>query len=402
MKFDTTVTLKIAAVFLMWRSIIFIIGSLAQNILPYKPSFPYAYDLLPKYNFPQWFYSWANFDGVHYLTIVEKGYVGTGLIQAFFPLYPILVSAANYIFDTTLLAGLFISNSLALVVCILLWHLVQQKFSAPIAWKTLVIFLLFPTSFYLGALYSESLFISLVLLTFIFAHHKYWLLAGLAALCASASRVVGVFLVPALVLEMILTDKSFPAMQLLGTNASLFFKKCMSVVKKNFKSILSVIIGLFGLFGYMLYLWRTFGDPLFFLHVQAEFGSGREETLVLLPQVFWRATKIILTVPFDLRWPIYLQELALTVGSIGVLLLSFKKSYKVPLSWTVFSLGAILLPTTTGTLSSMPRYVLVALPLFVILAQLRLPKYLDGLVYALLAGVLIYNIILFVQGYWVA
>src|SRR3989338_7634876 len=52
---------------------------------------------------------WANFDGVHYLSIAERGYVQYE--QAFFPLYPVLVrSIARTLHITYITAGEFISN----------------------------------------------------------------------------------------------------------------------------------------------------------------------------------------------------------------------------------------------------------------------------------------------------
>ncbi len=107
--------------FFIWRFISLLLGYIAQFVLVYKPSFPYAYELLPKYGLPQWVYSWGNFDGVHYLTIIEKGYIGTGLIQAFFPLYPMVVRLVNSIIGNTLLSGLIVSTFFALTACCLFY-----------------------------------------------------------------------------------------------------------------------------------------------------------------------------------------------------------------------------------------------------------------------------------------
>ncbi|MCE7898017.1 hypothetical protein DYH11_02270, partial [Candidatus Microgenomates bacterium CPR3] len=56
-----------------------------------SPTFPYYYSLLT-YVKDAAYALWGYFDGVHYLRLVENGYVDTGT-QAFFPLYPMLVRA---------------------------------------------------------------------------------------------------------------------------------------------------------------------------------------------------------------------------------------------------------------------------------------------------------------------
>ncbi|PIR61011.1 MAG: hypothetical protein COU68_01660, partial [Candidatus Pacebacteria bacterium CG10_big_fil_rev_8_21_14_0_10_45_6] len=81
---DKSLLKKILVLVLVWRIGLFVVSLIAPAFISYEPSFPYAYDLLAKLGLPQWLYSWANFDGVHYLTIMRMGYVGTGLIQAFF------------------------------------------------------------------------------------------------------------------------------------------------------------------------------------------------------------------------------------------------------------------------------------------------------------------------------
>lgn len=401
---------KVLAVLFFWRIFLFIIGGLATNFLPYDPSFPYAYTRLPLYSMPQWLYSWANFDGVHYLTIEQSGYKGTALIQAFFPLYPLLSRYLNFFVDNYLLTSLLVSNLAFLLTVTIFYLVVKKKFSALVAWKALGFILLFPTSFFFVAVYNESIFLLFVLISFYAAAQKKWLISGIFAALASATRIVGVVMVPALLLELFLTSENskltlFNSLLKKSQFVSAFkllFLQLLAFVQKNAKAIASILLGLLGILSYMLYLQYEFNDPLYFFHVQSEFGSGREESVVLLPQVLWRALKIVITVPMGLRWWSYLQELLFTVFAFAVLVMGLKKYYKINRSWIVYSIFALLIPTFTGTLSSMPRYVLVAFPIFVILAQLQLPKFAWYLLYLTSAIALVLNTILFIQGYWIA
>ena len=132
----------------------------------------------------------------------------------------------------------------------------------------------------------------------------------------------------------------------------------------------------------MNYLNYAFGDPLLFYSVQNDFGAQRETgRIVMLYQVFWRYVKMLLTVKVSslLYYRVILEFLA---GLFGLILsiLSFRDVRK---SYALFAFLAYILPTLTGTFSSMPRYVLPLFPLFVVLS-----KRLNPLVYKLTLGLL--------------
>jgi hypothetical protein len=392
---------KITSLFIIWRGFLFLVSYLANFFISYRPSFPYAAQLA-EYNLPQWLYSWANFDGVHYLTIINKGYFGTGLIQAFFPLYPLSIKYLNFI-NNPLITGLLISTILSYLL-FLSFYLFSKTFFKNNHWQNLLIFILFPTSFFFGAFYTESLFFILVLQTFIQAHRKNWLWAGILASLASATKVIGIILVPALLIEYFLENQTLTQfINNLIKNKSR--KKLISSLRnkinlKSIRPIFLITIGSIGLFSYMSYLWYRFDDPLYFFHVQSEFGGGRQESLVLYPQVIFRYIKIILTArPFDLKYFSYIQEFI--SGTLGLLMILIA-SKKIKISHLIFVLGAFFVPTLTGTFSSMGRYILVCWPLFFVIGNFLKNKKIYYLYLVLSTLLLVFNTILFIQGYWVA
>ncbi|PIY80104.1 MAG: hypothetical protein COY80_04740 [Candidatus Pacebacteria bacterium CG_4_10_14_0_8_um_filter_42_14] len=379
---------------IVWRLALLLVGSLGDNFVVYDPSFPYSVDRLAQYDLPRWLYSWANFDGVHYLTIAEKGYIGTGLIQAFFPIYPFLTGMLMPIFGSSMITGLLVSNFSLIAAVILFFILVRQHFDFATAKYSTFFLLLFPTSFFLGAMYSESLFLVWILASFIFMDKKQWLWATIFAGLAAATRLVGIFMIPALLIALLESEKTD------WSPSSL-----INIIKEKWLIILGFALALVGLGAYMLFLNGEFHDPLYFFHVQSEFGSGRQENLILLPQVIWRALKIVFTVPLGLPLLTYIQELVFSIGTFTILTISWfqRKSLKIPNSWLTFSLLATLLPPLTGSFSSMPRYVLVAFPLYVILASWTRHRPIIRVI--LLAGfglLLVFNTILFIQGHWIA
>lgn len=384
----------ILSIVIIWRLALLLVGSAGDNFVAYDPSFPYSVDRLAQYDLPRWLYSWANFDGVHYLTIAEKGYIGTGLIQAFFPVYPFVTGILTFITHSALIAGLIVSNLSFFVAVILFFILVRQRFGLAIAKYSIFFLLLFPTSFFLGAMYSESLFLVWILVSFIFMDKKQWFWATIFAGLAAATRLVGVFMIPALIIALIESEKTD------WTPSSL-----LKIIRTKWLTISGFFLALAGLGAYMLFLNGEFHDPFYFFHVQSEFGSGRQENLILLPQVIWRALKIIFTVQFGLAWLTYFQEFIFSVGTLIILAVAWlqRKSLKIPNSWLAFSLLATLLPPLTGSFSSMPRYVLVAFPLYVILASWTSKKpVLRGILFLSLGLFLVFNTIMFIQGHWIA
>lgn len=72
----------IIKVFLVWRAALFLPALFASKLIPLKPDFVY----MPKTDLL--FYPFANFDGVHYLSIASIGYENKA---RFLPLFPILI-----------------------------------------------------------------------------------------------------------------------------------------------------------------------------------------------------------------------------------------------------------------------------------------------------------------------
>ena len=144
-------------------------------------------------------YLWtrANFDGVHYVSIARQGY--GHLQEAFFPFYSRLINVVRTFTTNYVLAGIVISSLCFLGVLYLFRELLKDKgVNKKVVDNSLLWLVLFPTSFYFVSVYTESIFLLFVLLAFWFAGKKNWLFAGIAAAFASYTRLVGIFLVPAL------------------------------------------------------------------------------------------------------------------------------------------------------------------------------------------------------------
>lgn len=369
----------VSALFLTWKLILIIAAYLSIFFIPLAGR-NFLGGGFDKYNTTPLFFGWANFDGEHYLSIAQIGY--RGLEQAFFPVYPGLMRflAEQFGVNVTTLTvgGLIISNMSFFLSLLILYKLLKLDYSRSLTILTLVLILIFPTSFYFGAVYSESLFLFLCLLSFYFARKGKWFLAGILGMISSATRIFGILLLPALILE---------AWQL----------------RKSWKEVFWIVLIPFGLITYIFYQWLTVGDPLSFYHLQKIVGPQHESGITTLPQVYFRYIKMMLTINFTnpISQTIILEFF---VGIIFFLLPIYGYVKKVRLSYLFFALAGFLLPTIQGSFSSIPRYVIVIFPSFLCLAFILQKNPRSVIVVFILASIifLILETALFLRGYWVS
>lgn len=366
--------LKITFFFIVWRLLLELVLRFVVSNFVFQPTFPYYNtNLEPRYSQAE--STWAFFDGVHYLRLAEKGYVDVGT-QAFFPLYPTLIRLVESKPELQLYSALFISHLLFLLSLFLLYRLVKPS----TFWRALPLILFFPTSFYFVAVYTESLFLFLSLLFFFFLQDKRYFPAALVAALASGTRFVGVIFAPILIFSYL---KNQP---------------------KNLPSLLRAsglaLLALGGFLAYTYFLYRQFGDPLAFVHVQPIFGAGRSGgEIVLLPVVLYRYLKIFLTTsPVSLLFMRALAEFGI-FSLFSYLIIRFYKQLSYP--QLAFSAFALLLPTLSGTLSSLPRYAMIIFPAYLLLANnFKRPAYFATLIFSTLLLVLAFG--LFAIGQFVA
>lgn len=368
--------------FISWRIFLFILLFLAISTVPLQMNF--LGGGLQNYLSKPYFWAWANFDGEHYLSIAQNGY-GFGE-QAFFPAYPFLMRALASPIGKSLAGlnwlGILISNVAFFAALVYLYKLIRLDYSKKIARLSIALLLLFPTSFYFGSVYTESLFLALVVSSFYSARKNRWFLAVVLGATAAATRFVGILMLPVLALEFWIQRGK----------------------KLKVSNTLLVFLVPVGLLFYMYYLKVSTGDPLAFIHTLSGFGEQRSTTPIILPQVFYRYFfKILPNVNYEYFPVAFTTFLELLVG-IVFLVVSVLTFFRLRLSYAVYLAAGYLIPTLSGSFSSLPRYVLVLFPAFILAA-----KYISGKskVLQILAIVILFILLgiatsLFVRGYWVS
>jgi 4-amino-4-deoxy-L-arabinose transferase-like glycosyltransferase len=133
-------------------------------------------------------------DAVWYLTIAHHGYTRDSL-ASFFPLYPLAIRGLSIATQSTIAAGILISFAACLAALFAVYRLAELDFGPRVAAASVWVLALFPMSFFLSAIYTESLFLALSAGSLYFARRGRWAWAGVLGGLAAATRSIGILLV---------------------------------------------------------------------------------------------------------------------------------------------------------------------------------------------------------------
>ena len=140
----------------------------------------------------------ARWDGVWFLTIAHHGYALSGQAAAraaFYPVYPLAMSALGALHVPLVLAGVLVSLVAFAAALYGLHRLTELELGSREAARGAVLLLgLFPMAFYFSAVYSESLYLALSIGVLWSARRGRFALACVLACVAGATRNTGVLL----------------------------------------------------------------------------------------------------------------------------------------------------------------------------------------------------------------
>ena len=307
---------------------------------------------------------WARWDSSWFLRIAEHGYSDPSFTPAFAPLYPWLVGGLGRVLaGHYVLAGVLVSLLACAVSFVLLYRLAEEKLGAEAARRAVLYLALFPMALFLGAVYSESLYLALSIGAFLLAERGR--LAGAAALAglAGLTRMAGIALLPALAIFAWRSRNRPRAL------ASLALAPALWLV-------------------YPLVLSLDIGKPLAFLDAQEQ-GWQRELSpfgplagLWKGTSAGWHAVREIVTgsggyySALDGTTPLRaagldLQQLAFLVLFVALTAVAWRR---VGAAYGVYAAAALALPLASPAadypLLSLPRFGLAIFPLFLALATL--------------------------------
>jgi Gpi18-like mannosyltransferase len=293
---------------------------------------------------------WAHWDSEWYLLIADHGYAsyeyfkdagGGRYLQQdsskFFPAYPIAIRALTFITGNSVLSGILISNICAVLFLYFFLRLASKFMSTENTVNAAILYIVFPTSLFLSAIYAEAMFLAAIVAAFLFIEERKLLPALTACAIAVLTRPPGALALPALAW---LAWQKFEARRIMAT-AGIIAAVCIPLA------------------GYLMYIDNTFGSM----------------SWISQSQTYWRG---------EMKYPFYafvrffqnkiaihgqhnsMIDFTFAIVQIIVLIFSFRR---VPLPYALYSLIALLFPLSSS-LFSFSRLCLANFPFFLVLPPL--------------------------------
>jgi hypothetical protein len=297
---------------------------------------------------------WHRWDAPHYTDIAVFGYMADDpgnlsapgyrqvypgdldLYIVFFPLFPWLIAAVNVVVREPIVSAFVVATLASLFVAPVLFRLVREDLGERIGLWSAGLMLVFPTAYFLHIGYTEGLFLALAFGSLWLARTDRWWLAGILAGLAALTRVNGLILAPALLVEAWLQWRADPQRRL----------------RVEWLAVAGVGIG-FGV--YLAVNQVVYGDPLAFSEIQREWWFKQ-------PTWPWEGIGGLLGWFRNENPDTVLMNGAMELLFIALgLVATVATAIWLRPTWAVWMAGNWLLAVSTGFVLSVPRY---SLPLF--------------------------------------
>ncbi len=178
-------------VFIGIRIILSVIAVFASAMLPLQQGLHYTLS----FSNNTWLDVWARWDSEHYITISRLGYTPGTQSIAFFPLYPAMMTLlAPFVGGDQVLAGVIISSIATFTALFYIFKLAELEFGVGSAKRALLYVAVYPFAFYMLAVYTESLFLTLTVAAFYYARRGKWGVVVPLAFLSGFARPTGLLL----------------------------------------------------------------------------------------------------------------------------------------------------------------------------------------------------------------
>lgn len=199
---------------------------------------------------PSFWDSWKQWDFWHFDRIATFGYFAPGWstpIEAFFPGFPMVLRLGALVGIPTVVGGLVVSFVAGGVAAVALARLADREWGPGAGRYAAAMWMLAPPAIFLAAPYTEALFLALAIPAWLSARRGTWWLAAVLAAGACTVRVSGIFLVVALAVEFLTSER-----------------------RKRWLDGVWLALPAVPVLGYMAYLHANTGDWLRWYHAQSQ------------------------------------------------------------------------------------------------------------------------------------
>jgi hypothetical protein len=351
---------RIAAAALVYRAFSAILALLINTAFPLdrpetvtmfgRPS-PF-WDPFTRYD-SGWYYQIARYG---YLFVAGGPSVGVGKPGkiAYFPLYPLLMRYTGRLFGRSgaavYLGGIVVSWTAFALAMVALFHLAARDLPRERAEKAVLLAAIFPFSFFFGMVYTESLFLLLTVLSFHEFRARRWIPGGVFGALATATRVNGILMLPAL---------GWLAWRGAGPDA-----------RDRALAAVGLVIAVCGVGAYSVYVYHLSGNPFEWAASIERWGyyPGGAPWLVHV-----RLVRTLLTHPYA-----YLAGERMapydTLNGLSALMFAMATPFvwrRLGAGYGLLMLANLWLPLSSGQYEGLGRYCSVMFPFFIWLASIR-------------------------------
>ena len=297
-------------------------------------------------------------DGGWYKGIAENGYPKLDIDSlykedsnskyqtpySFFPLFPAAIRAGMSVFSLDFEASGFIFSTLfSFIAFILVYRFIKRLKGETIAYHAVILLMIFPFHFFFSVMYTEGLFLLLLIACFLAIMDKRWWLLGVCSFLMVLERPNGITMAPPLFLfyleENNLTGKGRTKLATLKD------------IKEKLGPLLVFMAMPLALALYCMFLKERTGDYFAFLTAQK---GWNKHTMFPLNALFRNGS-----------WQYQFNSFYFII----CMLITIFISKKIRFSLLIYVWLGLLLPATAGSLVSIPRYISLLFPFMMIAAE---------------------------------
>jgi len=293
-------------------------------------------------------------------------------------LYPLLIHVLGKLIGDNLIAGLIISNVAFFVALGYLYALTKKEFGDDsTAFHAIFYTAIFPTAIFFSAVYTESLFLALTVASVYYARRGNFITSGVVGALAALTRVEGVLVALPLLYEVWRGWRE-------GQSTALL------------RGIIGLSLVPAGLLVYMTFLYALVGDPMAFQKIQVDWNRHLSFPWVSIANTL----KLIVAHPLSSPAAVnHIIELVFTLAFLALMIVSF---WVLRPSYSLYFAASLLVPMSTASLMSMPRFALVVFPAFMLLALWGRRPVINSAIVSLFLPLLGLFTVLFADWYWLA
>jgi hypothetical protein len=306
--------------------------------------------------------AFARHDSGWYFDIARQGYDASTALAggraniAFAPVYPLLMRYVGRLFGRSpgdlYLGGIVVSWVSFALAMVVLYRLAALDLPRRRAERAVLLTAIFPFSFFFGAVYTESTFLLFTLLSFYGFRTRRWALGGVAGAVATATRVTGIMMWPAL--------------------AWMAWRSAKPTGRDRALAAGALAAASLGFVGYCAYIYRLTGQPLLWATALTRWGSGYHPggapwtaPVALAQRLLTHPYAFLASEPMALYDTLYGVTALLFVAAIPFVWRRFGAAYGL------FMLLNLYLPLSSGAFEGLGRYCSVLFPAFIWLASIR-------------------------------